>query len=310
MPTDPLESILYRDFAKVQAKEIIDLACPLLQELANYATNALVRCASSAKGQANEDLAVLFLYRHVIEMTDGIEVLISQSCAIPAIPLVRSSFEALLSIEYIAESDSKYVTRSLSWLASYARTRLRLYESLDPSTDMGQQFRESLQKDKTIQHFAMPDPGKTQKAIANMKKLLARTQFEIIEQEFGRLKSSKKGQPEWYSLFGGPSNLRDLARHLKRHAQYDFLYRVWSRTTHAQDFSPFIERTCEGQGTIRGLRDPSGLKDVANFGSYFTLEATRTMLKRFRPGEGIAPWYLKEVRPRYVRLFTNSPIDE
>ncbi|MCA1554180.1 MAG: DUF5677 domain-containing protein [Chloroflexi bacterium] len=76
------------------------------------------------------------LYLHIIEMTDGIEALIAESCPIPAIPLVRSSFEARLSIEYILKAD--YQRRSLAWLLVYAHYRLNGYESLDPSTDRGQ----------------------------------------------------------------------------------------------------------------------------------------------------------------------------
>ena len=42
-----------------------------------------------------------------MEMTDGIEVLISQACVVPAIPLLRSSFEALISMEYILEKEEQ-----------------------------------------------------------------------------------------------------------------------------------------------------------------------------------------------------------
>ena len=80
MPTTPLESILYREFAKSRAKEIIDIGSPLLQELVNHATNAFARCADSAKGNVDEDAAPLARYHHLIEMVDGVEVLISEGC--------------------------------------------------------------------------------------------------------------------------------------------------------------------------------------------------------------------------------------
>jgi hypothetical protein len=59
MPTEPLETLLYRDLSKVAAKEIIEIASPLLQELVNYSTNAFRRCESSTTGNENEDVAVL-----------------------------------------------------------------------------------------------------------------------------------------------------------------------------------------------------------------------------------------------------------
>ena len=81
--TKPLESILYRELSMAEAKEIIELASPLMQELVNYATNVLARCATSRtlSGREDEDVAALALYRHVIELTDGIEVLLSRSCS-------------------------------------------------------------------------------------------------------------------------------------------------------------------------------------------------------------------------------------
>jgi hypothetical protein len=121
--------------SKVEAKNIIDVASPLLQELVNYGTNAYVRCGTSASGKENEDVAAIILYLQIVEMTDGIEALVSQSCPAPAIPLVRSSFEALLFLDYILELD--YVRRSLSWLVGYVHNRLDSYALLDTSTIRG-----------------------------------------------------------------------------------------------------------------------------------------------------------------------------
>jgi len=65
MPTEPLKPLLDRDLRMVAAKEIIDITCPLLQELVNYATNAWARCIAEASGQVDEDVAVTMLYLHI-----------------------------------------------------------------------------------------------------------------------------------------------------------------------------------------------------------------------------------------------------
>ena len=309
MSTKPLDTILYRELSVVAAKEIVEIASPLLQELVNYSTNAFARCASSASGEENEDLAVLSLYLHIIEMSDGIEVLLSQSCPIPAMPLVRSSFEALVSIEYILEAD--YVRRSLSWLADYVHKRLAFYESLIPSTARGRAFRKARSEDKTTRDFEwwrFPDPTEVQGAIANLQRLLARSQFQPIEAEFARCKRRRKRRPYWYQLFGGPPNLRELAKSVNRHAQYDMLYRHWSTIAHAHDFSRFLTRTDKDEPAIKGLRDHSSLKGTAVFAAHFILDATRVVLGKFRPGEetAFAKWYVTEVRERFC-LLTGEP---
>lgn len=302
MPTTPLESILYRDLSKAQAKPDIDLASGVLQELVNYASNALVRCATSAKGEENEDLAVLSLYRHIMEMTDGVEVLISQSSVTPAVPLIRSSFEGLISMEHIVEDDAEYVARSLTWLVDYVHQRLDLYQLLDRSTTKGQEYRRTLGQDKTIRTIPVLPQEEITAAIANLQDLLAKPQFAAIDNDFRQL----KGQRSWYRLYGGPDNIRELAHSVGRGAQYDFLYREWCRVAHGHDFAPFLARTPEGAGAIRGIRDPSDLKTVAGFAATFMLGATRLLIGKFRPGEDIRTWYVRDVRPRYGQLFTRT----
>ena len=301
MPTKPLETILYRDLSKAQAGPVIELASDVLQELVNYASNALVRCATSTKGQENEDLAVLSLYRHIMEMTDGVEVLISESSVTPAVPLIRSSFEALISMEYIVEDDAQYVARSLAWLVDYLHQRLDLHESLDPSTSRGRKLQRALSQDKTVRTIPEVPQARVSQAIANLRSLLAKAQLTAIDKDFTDL----KGQRAWYRLYGGPNDIRRLAHRVGRAAQYDFLYRYWSRVTHAHDFAPFIATTTEGQGAIRGIRDPSDLKTVANFAASFMLGATRLLIGKFRPGENTSTWYVRDVRPRYTQLLVS-----
>jgi len=302
MPTKPLEAILYRDLSKVAAKNIIEIASPLLQELVNYSTNALRRCETSTSGNKDEDLAVLMLYLHIIEMTDGIEVLVSQSCPAPAIPLVRSSFEALLSIKYILEAD--YVRRSLSWLVDYAHKRLAFYcEPMDPSTDRGKAFQKALgaHEYEAMQNLPLPPQAEVQEMITNWQDFLAKPHIQPIEAEFQRCKKERKRRPNWYQLFGGPGrSLYALAHHLKRGVDYEVLYRHWSSIAHAHDLSRFITGPTEGDSAIRRLRDPSEIKEATRHAALYILEATRLILGRFRPGEDIARWYTREVHQRFL----------
>jgi hypothetical protein len=295
VPTKPLESILYRELSRVQAKEIIEVASSLLQELVNYATNALARCATSATGGIDEDIAILALYRHITEMTDGVEVLISQASPNPAMPLVRSSFEALLSIEYILEEDQYYVHRAIAWLVGYVHQRLDLYERLDVSTAKGKQFRPLFDSGRIASNIRLPPLAEVQKAQANLRSFLSKSHIQPIEAEFRK----HKRRPHWYQLFGGPSSLWALSRHLKRGAQYEVLYRYWSRAAHAEDLLTFIDTNAQGEQAIGRLRDPSRIQEVTRFTVGFMLNATRLVLGKFRPGEDLSRWYKREVRQRY-----------
>ena len=124
MPTEPFQKIIWREMSIAQARPSIEVASPLLVELVNHASNALVRCQTAAPPKGNVDVAPFALYKHIIEMTDGVQVLMSQSCSWASVPLVRTSFEALMSMEYIFESAENYALRSMSWLAQHLRNKL------------------------------------------------------------------------------------------------------------------------------------------------------------------------------------------
>ena len=293
MPTKPVEPILYRDLSVVQAKDVIDKHSRLLTELANYGTTVLARCADSARGGENEDVAPFAVYSHMVELTDGIEVLIRQCCPVPAIPLVRSLFEGLLSLEYILDGDR--AKRSLAWLASYLRGQVKLGRMLDADTKQGQQFKKTVASDDVARTVTLPESRIAAAAVSQAQSILDRDQFDEVNKEYGELKAKRKGSLPWYALFGGPNSLRQLSVVMGRGAQYEILFRGWSSVVHGQDFRVF-RKNDGGGATFNRLRDPARLSDVTTFASNFMLAGTRTMLKGYRPTENMSTWYKAGVR--------------
>lgn len=297
MPTEPHPDVLYRELAVIQVRDVYPDVSQLIAEVVNFGTNSLVRAMSYGEGEENLHLAAFALYRHILENTDAIQVLVENGCPATAAPNLRSSFEALLSLEYITESDDDYRIRSLSWLAGYARIRLKSYRSFLTSTQLGQDFRKSIIEDKTVRDFPPLPQDQVAEGIDRMERLLARDQFTQIQEEF----DSFEREPRWFRLFGGPANVRELARYLERSVQYDVLYRQWSRVVHGEDFSPFIARGPNGEQSVRGLRDLGRTNEVTTFAVTFMLEAIRHLLTKFHPGETWGNCYLREVQQRYLR---------
>lgn len=308
MPTEPLTSLLDRDLSIALARERIDTASRLMRELVNFSTKAFARCADSAKGEENEDAAALSLYLHVIEMADGAEVLISQCCSVPVIPLLRSSFEAFLSLEYLFEAPEEYARRSLSWLVDYIHAQLAFYEMMDPSTDRGKQFHRAVERDAAAKGIETPPVEEARREASNLRAVLTKPQFEPIETEWQRLRESRRRRPSWYQLFDGPSNMHQMARRFRSEARYEVLYRKWSSVAHASDFSRVVIASPAGPGTIRRLRDPDLLGEVMQFAPLFLLRATHLMIRKFRPGElpSFGSWYRSEVRGDF-RITTLDP---
>lgn len=301
MLTEPLKTILDLDMSKVEAKEIINIVSTLLKEEVNYSTQAFGRCIESSSKRPDEDLAVFNLYRHIIEMIDGVEVLLSNCCSTPTIPLLRSSFEASLSMEYILESD--YSRSSLAWLYDYYKKQLSFYETLDIETPGGKNFQTAIENDKYLKNVKVFEyETESRKAVSNIMRLFKKSHFQEIEKEKERfmnelkMNNKKKRNPKWFELYNGPINLKELAKYLGRSGQYNFFYKLWSRFIHAQDFSRFFDRTEKSFPTIKKLRSFDEIKEFAGHASTLILGATRLVLKRFRPEESIGGWYIKEVR--------------
>ena len=302
MPTQPLESILYRELSIANARDIIQVVSPLLQELVNYSTNMFARAATSA-GNGPENTATLLLYLHIIEMTDGIEILVSQSCPVPAIPLLRSSFEALLGIEYILEE--QYENRSLAWLVEFIHKRLSLYQSYDPTTPEGRKLQKTLSEDEIGSSVTLSYPTEFDDFRSNYERLLNSPQFQPVQREFQKCKKENKGRmPNWYQLFGpaspqkSPINLEQLATHVNNGGMYEILYRMWSSIQHAHEPARFLTTTSRGTQAIRQLRNPNQIIEVTNFAEVFIVKATGLILQKFRAGEekSFFDWYQREVK--------------
>ena len=297
MPTTPYKDVLYRELSIIQFKAFKPSPSDLLQELVNFGTNAFIRCITSVDQEKNVHLAPFTLYRQNLEFTDGIEILVSNAAPSCALPLLRSTFESLLFLEYILEDDEQYQKRSLAWLVFYLKSKLHSYNSLLPKTNEGDKFAAAIANDKSVKSFPLPPQDLVSSSVENLVRLLSEEQFRDIVAEY-----DSKRPRYWYSLFGGLPNLYKLAEHLKRTAQYEVLYRAWSATVHASDFSPFLAPNKDGEVGIRGLRDLSLTFQVTTFATTFILEATRLLVHKYRHDEDLTNWYIRDVRDAYMQF--------
>lgn len=293
MPTQPFKQILNRNMSEVLLRPIIEVASPALQEAVNYATNAYERCRASEKGTLKEAVPVLASYLHVIQMTDSIEVLISNGCASPAHLLLRSSFEGKLSIEYILEKES--AKRAMAWLVK---------EILDMIESYGKFVSISDQPDSQLQPPPSDMIEEINRQINNLRATLNRPDYADIYSEYQNLKRRSRRTPEWYSLFSGPRNLRELSEHLDQVPEYEVLYRSWSRLSHAGGTSHISLPLEDGTVFLGKIRNPLPLVNISGQALTFLLDATLAFIKEYRPAEltSFWKWHDKELKGLHVEL--------
>ena len=112
------------------------------------------------------ELAAFVLYRLLIELTDGIEVLFSASCVSAAVPTIRAAFEASLSLDFILREE--YTLRSLAWTCAH------LHERLDAKTKAGDQFAATFEREMGGAGLSVYDADAS---VAAFHSVLARDQF-------------------------------------------------------------------------------------------------------------------------------------
>jgi len=302
MPTQSFKPLLSRDEVKVIAKPAIDIASPVLQETINYATNAFERCRTSKKGSLEEAFPVLASYLHIIQMTDSIEVLISNSCGAPADLLLRSSCEAKLAIEYILEKRNKQ--RAVAWLVRYFADFIESLEKFVPSHPKGKEFLKTYEQDGFSHIKDLPYVPETIESINNFQAILKRPEYANVYSEYQRLKKKMRGYPQWYSLNNGPRNLKQLAQDLNQGSTYEILYSSWSRVSHASDISHLSLPLEDGKSILGPVRNPLSIVHVSATALSFLLEATQLVLKEYRSGEfdSYRRWYATEIQEKHAAL--------
>lgn len=302
MSTESFEPILNRDMAKAIAKPIIDVASPALQEAINFATNLYPRINSSKKGEKEEAFPLLALYLHVIQAIDGVEVLISQSCGAPANLVLRSAFEAKLSIEYICEKRSS--KRAAAWAVKHILEQIEFYQNYNPSDSKRVQFHETWEEDGWGQFIGLPSLVDASTAIEGLKGKLKKPKYADVYTDYSQKIKPNKKTPEWYSLYEGPKNLWELSHYLKHGIEYETFYRAWSKQSHANDTHHLTLPMPDGTSILGPLRNPLALVTVSTGGLMIMLETTLLMLKEFRPDEitYYRDWHRKEILDKQLQL--------
>ncbi len=302
MPTNPPTRLLDRDLSKALIREWINLANPLLREVVNYGVAAFARCLQTGKG-GSENLAILMPYLHLLEMVDGIQILLAEAAPSPAQLQLRSAFEALLTIEYITEADT--MRRAHAYLVTDIYRRLATIRAMDPNTAEGKRARERMAADAYTGSTQLVSIEDSEAAIKIIETTLQKPHWKEASVEYQMLKRSLKRRPVWHQLYGGPKSVEKLATYLNRPAHYDILYRPWSETAHASD-TIYRKLTAEraGEAAVRRLRDTAEFHNTVGLAVTFALRATRRILSHYRPQEipAFTQWYVREVREAFARF--------
>ncbi|MDT0555265.1 DUF5677 domain-containing protein [Constantimarinum sp. W242] len=172
----------------------------------------------------------------------------------------------------------------------------------EPSSN---QFKIQLEKDNLKTDFGKYfDHPNFERVIKSKKSLLGQKEFIKVQEEYLRTKRKNKGRVKsWYSLYNGPNNIFELAEYLKKTIRYEFYYRKYSQTVHAQDLFKGMAHVEDNSAQIIQIRNFKDTQPVAQTAISLLLEVLTSFVDKRIPNEkkGFSEWYLT-IREDFIEL--------
>jgi len=267
-----------------------------LERIANYGTHLIMKCGAESYGQ--DVSSIILLGVHVVKMIDSISILVGNSCIESAQVLMRSLMEATFGLMFMAQGD--YERKSRQYIVAYTHKQIDLYEKVDPQTQSGKQFiaRAKGRSTGDPTEYARFDMTKE---IANLRSLLSEPEYVPIEAEWTKCKKTQR-QIWWYSLFGGPKSIEELADCVKCRDIYEFLYRAQSGEVHATNALGGVHLTKKSEQALRPIRYPIQAPQTTSLSISLARHAYESLITALAPSqnEGYNAWYHNQIKGSHL----------
>lgn len=302
MSTKPYDKIIPDPISNKDVKTVLNGFSNLIIEVRNYGTCVMKESSEASEGSIDAR-PLIMLFRNIIEIIDSISLLVKESSIEPCKIILRTLLENILSIKYIVSKDTKQ--RASCFMVWDFHQTIKKLKRLDFSSSQGKQFLRKFKKDKLLNKAKIKKYDNILEMIKAYEERLQRPHFQEIENEYQRIKKITKN-PKWYSLFGGPNNLEELAARLNLPGVYEQFYREWSDSTHGTDIFKGKESpsTKTGEILISQIRLPKYAQQITQITISLSLEIFQDIIDHFKPEmkQDYSAWYIKEIRHYYNQL--------
>ena len=264
-----------------ELKSILDFFSETIDNAVNFGTN-LIKWDIDKKLIGDEHLAPIMFFRNILELTDGISILIKNSSIDTCHTLQRSLIENVLALKYLLETEKDFKNRSLSYTVWLAHKDLKLCEKYNDTTQSGKQLKKELQKDELIgDTYSIKKTEEFELLKKKSLELLELPIYKSTNAEYIRTNGISKN-PNWFSLFDGPKNIEGLAKHLKMHATYEIYYRYLSGKVHATSVlkNKIVRDKDTNMASIIQIRDYDEVQMATHNALIFILMAIMEYRKR------------------------------
>jgi hypothetical protein len=290
---DEYEGLLNRRLSAVLVQEQMRGAHGLLFEEVKWGLGLYERLDRTGPRESRVFDSSIRLFWLYLEALDATDCLISAGAIGPARVQARTLLDMGLQLLYVLQRNDELVA------AAYTthRRRQHLREALRYRT--GAQTRKEVEAEakrttNLPEDFVQRIPDSTAEA-ERLQRSLEGPLWRAASEELERL-----GDPDrWYRAFGGPANLKELARTVGMELVHRILYAPWSGFAHGNQTNR-MEMPGDDGFYIRPMRDGEGWEHLLEITTALTLRVFSSLIQRFRDGEqqALARWHDQILRPR------------
>jgi len=229
MKTNPIENFIPRDLNPNVAKMLLQYS-EFLEEIVNYGSNIMTwKPLDYVKG--DQALPISLFLRNYLSYVDACSILVKYSSIEPCNGLVRTSFENLLYILYLIDDPSGQ--KGMSYIIWNAFEKNKILNKCDGTSQAYLRLAEAFKKNELLKDEKPPILKDIDKLKEKNKRLISSIKYSDVVHEYNRAKNRVKNKPlNWYSMFDGPANIRELAIMLDLEPFYEILFKSWSSSTH------------------------------------------------------------------------------
>lgn len=296
--TPPVENFINRNNDNHQLNNYLKELSQLIEEYINFGSN-LFKWSLDKYPITEENLPIILLVRHIIEILDGLSILVEKSSIEPSKILLRGSLESYFLLEFIFENNTS--NRCLAFLYFYALNNKRKYERFDISTNEGRAFETALRNDKLLKGSVSLLNNPFRAEIENLNSLLNLSKFHSVVEEIKSYRRHHKNKPpkSWYELFGGSNNMQEISKIIRQDGLYKLFYKDWSDKVHGTDI---LKGNFSSDG-IHQIRFPSDAESVTFMCCTILHKTYNSFVENYIPEKrpDLKTWYLG-VRDYYLKL--------
>lgn len=299
MTEEPHKTLLDRDLYAVLIKEHFSDSLGLLEEMVNYGSNLVPRCFASSEKELHDVVIVLNFLKQGVSLLDSIHILAAKGSTVPCFISLRSLFEVSVYLDWIFQKDTK--KRGSLYFVWNLRKKLYWTLSVKKGTPEHEAHKKHMSDSSTGAELKGVDEKLIDAEIALLKDKLSAPECAAINQEFEKLKNGLRDR-EWY-LPGGINNFREMAKAVKREAEYKVFYSSFSAITHGLAFDEQVSFSKETV-VFEPIRNLTRIDEVIRNALNYAIVVYRSALSYYRPAEleVFNKKYLNEWRQRFLSV--------